>query len=94
MNESEQKLLRRMILGSALNSIQESGRAILNNNLKDELPCGMTAITREIKRIESYVANYERYKPYLSIIDDYLNLKEHGCGKKGGEQNIPEEVIK
>ena len=72
MTENEKKLLRRMVLGSALNSIQESSSAMVN--LKDSLPSGVgiTDIMREIRGIESYVANYEKYKPYLPIIEDYI----------------------
>jgi len=74
MNES--RLLRRMILGRALNSVQESGSAMINVNLKDELPCSVTDIMREVNSIEQYIANYEKYKPYLPIIEEYIQKHE------------------
>lgn len=76
MNENEKKLLRRIVLGSALHSVQESGNGILNSNLKDELPYGIAEVMSEINGIESYIANYEKYKPYIPIIEESLQKRE------------------
>lgn len=80
MGENEKKLIRQMLLGSALNSIENSGSAILTGNKinKSGSQYNLTDITREVREIERYISNYEKYRPYLSIIEDYIQKHEKG----------------